>query len=85
LRSVLGDSLGSFRDGVLGKLSRQQETDRGLDLSRSQSGLLVVSGKSNGFIGKTIEGVVDERVHDTHGLLGNTSFCKYVIEIDGDP
>ena len=31
---VLGDSLGHFGDGVLGQLSRQEETDGGLDLAR---------------------------------------------------
>lgn len=29
-----GDGLGALRDGVLGKLSRQNETDRSLNLAR---------------------------------------------------
>ena len=33
--SVLGDSLGALRHGVLGQLSRQKETDSSLDLPRS--------------------------------------------------
>lgn len=38
-------NLGSLRDSVLGKLTRQDETDRGLDLTRRDSRLLVVGGK----------------------------------------
>ena len=30
---VLGDSLGTFRDGVLGQLTGQEQTDGGLDLA----------------------------------------------------
>jgi hypothetical protein len=30
---VLGNSLGTFRDGVLGELSGEDESDSGLDLS----------------------------------------------------
>ena len=32
---VLGDSLGSFRHGVLGQLARQEQFDSSLDLARS--------------------------------------------------
>ena len=32
---VLGDSLGSFRHGVLGQLARQEQSDGSLDLTRS--------------------------------------------------
>jgi hypothetical protein len=32
-RGVLGDSLGTFRHSVLGKLAGQDKSDRGLDLS----------------------------------------------------
>ena len=32
---VLGDSLGSFRHGVLGQLARQEQSDSSLDLARS--------------------------------------------------
>ena len=31
---VLGDGLGSLRNGVLGKLTRKEKTDSGLDLAR---------------------------------------------------
>jgi len=32
-RGVLGDGLGALRDGVLGKFTREDETDGGLDLA----------------------------------------------------
>ena len=41
---VLGDGLGSLRDGVLGQLSGQEEPDSGLDLPGGDGGPLVVVG-----------------------------------------
>ena len=69
----LGDGLGSFRDGVLGKLTRKHKADSRLDLAAGQGGLLVVGGQLAGFGGNTLEDVVDERVHNGHTLLGDTS------------
>ena len=63
---VLGDSLGSLGDGVLGELSWEEESDSGLDLSGGESVLLVVSDESGGLSGNLLEDVVDERVHDAH-------------------
>ena len=34
LRGELGDSLGAFRDSVLGKLTRKEKADSSLDLTR---------------------------------------------------
>jgi len=72
-RGVLGDGLSAFRDGVLGQLTGQDETDRGLDLAGGDGGLLVVGGKLGGLGGDTLENVVDEGVEDRHGTVGNTS------------
>ena len=69
---VLGDGLGSLRDGVLGQLSGQEETDRGLDLARGDGGPLVVVSQTASLGGDTLEEVVDEGVHDGHGLGGHT-------------
>ena len=71
-RAELGNSLGSLTDGVLGKFSREHQTDSGLDLSRGKSGLLVVSGKLSSLGGDTLKDIVDEGVHDGHSLLGDT-------------
>ena len=70
--SVLGDGLGSFGDGVLGQFSGKDETDGGLDFSGGDRGAFVVVGKTTGFGGDALEDVVDEGVHDGHGLGGDT-------------
>merc|ERR1719486_1765123 len=85
---VLGDGLGSLRDGVLGELSWEEESDGGLDLSGGESVLLVVSHESSGFRGDLLEDVVDERVHDAHGSLGDSGLWVDLLEdsvdIDGE-
>ena len=65
---VLGDSLGSLGDGVLGELTGEEEPDGGLDLAGSDSGSLVVVRKLGSLRGDPLEDVVDEGVHDAHGL-----------------
>merc|ERR1719324_1523756 len=77
---VLGDGLGSLRDGVLGKLSWEEESDGGLDLSGGEGVLLVVSDKSAGLGGDLLEDVVDEGVHDAHGSLGDSSLGVHLLE-----
>ena len=72
-RAELGDSLRSFRDGVLGEFTRKHETDSGLNLTRRKGSLLVVSGKLSSLSGNAFEDIVDEGVHDGHTLLGDTS------------
>ena len=69
----LGDSLGTLGDGVLGKFSRKEKSDSGLDLTGGKGGLLVVSGKLGGFKGDSVEDIVDEGVQDGDTLLGDTS------------
>lgn len=64
---VLGDSLGTFADGVLGKLTRQKEADSSLDFTASDGGLLVVMGQTGCLASNTLEDVVDKAVHDAHG------------------
>ena len=54
---VLGDGLGTLRDGVLRELSREDETDGGLDFSGGDGVLLVVAGEAAGFSGKTLEDI----------------------------
>ena len=69
---VLGDGLGSLRNGVLGKLSREDEADSGLDFAGRDRGALVVVGQTGRLGGDPLEDVVHERVHDGHGLRGDT-------------
>ena len=57
LRRVLGDGLRALRDGVLGKLTGEDESDGSLDFSRRDGGLLVVCGKLGGLSGDALEDV----------------------------
>ena len=77
---VLGDGLGSLGDGVLGKLSWEEESDSSLDLSGGESVLSVVSDESGGLLSDLLEDVVDEGVHDGHGSLGETSLRVDLLE-----
>ena len=65
---VLGDGLGSLGHGVLGELTGQEKPDSGLDFPGGDGGPPVVVGKTAGLGSDTLEDVVDEGVHDGHGL-----------------
>ena len=75
-----GDGLRSFGNGVFGKFSRKHQANSSLDFSAGESCLLVVSGKFSGFRGNPLEDIVDERVHDGHSLLGDTSIRVDLFE-----
>jgi len=70
---VLGDGLGALRDGVLRELTGKEEADGSLDLARREGVPLVVASKAGGLNGNALEDIVDERVHDGHGAVGDTS------------
>ena len=57
---------------MLGQFTRQDESDRGLDLTGRDGRLLRVRGEFGGFGGNALEDVVDEGVEDGHGLVGDT-------------
>ena len=77
---VLGDSLGSLRDGVFGQLTGQEEPDSSLDLPGGDGGPLVVVGKTAGLGGDALKEIIDKRVHDAHGLGRNTSVRMHLLE-----
>ena len=83
---VLGDSFGSFADCVLGEFTRQQESDSGLDFARRDGLLLVLEGETRGFGGDALEDVVDEGVHDGHGLGRDSNIgvdlLQDVVDVD---
>ena len=85
---VLGHSLGSLRNGVLGKLSGEEESDSSLDLSGGESVLLVVSDELGGLESDLLEDVVDEGVHDAHGSLGDAGLrvdlLEHSVDVDGE-
>lgn len=53
---------------------------RGLDLTRGDGGLLVVSSELASLGCNTLEDVVDERVQDGHGTVGDTSVGVNLLE-----
>ena len=84
---VLGDGLGAFRDGVLGQFTGQQKPDGGLDLPGGDGGPLVVVGQTGSFSSDTFEDIVDEGVHDAHGLGGDSgvgvNLLQHLVDVDG--
>lgn len=57
-----------------------KRNSRGLDLSGRNGGLLVVGSKFGGLGGDALKDVVDERVQDRHGTVGNTSIGVDLLE-----
>ena len=84
---VLGDGLGSFRDGVLGQFTGQQKPDGGLDLPGGDGGPLVVVGQTGSLGGDTFEDIVDEGIHDAHGLGRDSgvrvNLFQHLVDVDG--
>ena len=72
---------------MLGQLSGKEEPDSGLDLPGGDGGPLVVVGKTAGLGGDALKDVVDKRVHDAHGLGGDTSvgvdLLQHLVDVDG--
>ncbi len=85
---VFGDGLGSFRNSVSGKFSGEDELDGRLDFAGGESSSLVEADELGAFSGNSVEGVVDEGVHDVHGLLGDTNVRVHLLEdlvnVDGE-
>ena len=65
---------------MLGKLSRQEEPHRGLDLTRGDGGPFVVVGKAAGLSSNALKEVIDKGVHDAHGLGGDTGVWVHLLE-----
>jgi hypothetical protein len=65
---------------VFGQLTRKHQTNRSLDLSGGKGGLLVVTSKTRGLRGDSLENIVDEGVHDGHSSLGDSSVWMNLFE-----
>jgi hypothetical protein len=65
---------------MLGQLTWQHQAYSGLNLTRAESSLLVVSGKLSSFSGNTLKNIIDKGVHDGHALLGDTSIRVDLFE-----
>ena len=70
---VLGHCLGALADGVFGQLTRQQQSNRCLDLARTDGASFVVVSETRGFTGNSLEDIIHKGVHDAHGLARDTS------------
>ena len=83
---VLGHGLGSLRDSVLGQLTGKEEPHGSLDLPGGDGGPLVVVGQAAGFSSNPLKQVVDEGVHDAHGLGGDSSvrvdLLQHLVDVD---
>lgn len=60
--------------------ARASGNSRGLNLPGGDGGLLVVGSQLAGLGGNTLEDVVDERVQDGHGTVGDTSVGVDLLE-----
>ena len=65
---------------MLGELAWEDEAHRRLDLPGGDGGLLVVAGELGGLAGELLEDVVDEGVHDGHGLGGDADVGVHLLE-----
>jgi hypothetical protein len=83
----LGDGLGALRHGVLGELTGEHQAHGGLDLAGRQGSLLVVASQAGSLTSESLEDIVDERVHDGHTLLGDTSLgvdlLQHLVDVAG--
>ncbi|XP_040612132.1 uncharacterized protein LOC110340207 [Mesocricetus auratus] len=77
---VLGDGLGALGHGVLGQLPGQQQAHGRLDLPGRDGRALVVMRQARGLARDALEDVVDERVHDAHGLGGDAGVGVYLLQ-----
>jgi hypothetical protein len=88
LLDVFGDGLGSLRNGVSGELSGEDELDSGLDFAGGESSPLVEADELGSLSGDSVEGVVDEGVHDVHGLLADADvgvdLLEDLVDVDGE-
>lgn len=78
--SVLGHGLGALGNSMLGQFSREKETNSGLNFPAGNCMLLVVVRQTGCFGGNSLEYVVHEGVHDTHGLARNPGLRMNLLE-----
>ena len=71
---------------MLSQLSGQEKPDSSLDLPGGDGGPLVVVSQFGSLTSNTPEDVIDKRVHDAHGLAGNTSvgvnLLQHLVDVD---
>lgn len=65
---------------MLGQLSGQDEAAGGLYLARADRVALVVAGEAAGLLRDALKDVVQERVHDRHGLVRDARVRMDLLE-----
>jgi hypothetical protein len=84
---VLGDGLRALADGVLGQLSGQQQTHCGLYLATGDRRTTIVVSETRRLGSDALEDVVDEAVHDRHGLAADArvgvDLLEHLVDVDG--
>lgn len=78
--SKFGNGLSPFGDGVLCQFTRQDKSDSGLDLTGGNGWLLIVASKTRRLLSKFLKYIVDEAVHDAHGLTGDSNVRMNLFE-----
>ena len=80
LATELGHSLRSLGNGVLAELAGQNQTDGGLDFSRSHGALVVHARQMARFRHDSLEDIRHEGVHHSHALLGNAAVGVHLLQ-----
>ena len=81
-------AFGGCQTAVLGQLTGEEQTNGGLNLPRVNGGPLVVKHSQTAAClgGDALEDVVHERVHDGHGLGGDTGvgvhLLQHLVDVD---
>lgn len=65
---------------MVGEITWKDELDGSLDVVGGKGDLLLVSGELGGFDGDSLEDIGDERVHDSHTLLGDSDVSVDVLK-----
>ena len=72
---------------MLGELTREEEPDSSLDFTRCDGGPLVVVSQTGSLSSNSLKEIIDKRVHDAHGLAGDTSIgvnlLQDFVDVDG--
>ena len=83
---VFCHSLGSLAHSVLGQFTGQEKTDSCLDFSAGDGGPFVVVSQTRGLGSDALKDIIDERVHDIHGLAGDSGvwvdLLQHLVDVD---
>jgi hypothetical protein len=73
---------------VFGQFSGKEEFHGSLNFSERKGSLLIVSNQLRRLNSDSIENVIDERIHDAHGFLRDSSLrvhlLQHLIDVNGE-